>query len=166
MNATMKNSISFVLLFFVLAIVACVKEEDTLETEYLNVDGQLVPYFELFVDEAAKRGILVNFGEKPVEGYIAVILEDGVAGQCSTNDQQDLRRLTIDRQFWINLSDLEREFLIFHELGHCYLDRGHLDTRNANGTCVSMMQSGLGNCRMNYTLNNRDAYINELFSGP
>ena len=162
----MMNKVSILFVFCLLTLAACVKEEDDLTVQELNVDGQLLPYFERFVEEATARGVVVDFEQTPVEGSIAAISEDRVAGQCQTNEAQGIRRLIIDRQYWINLSELEKEFLIFHELGHCYLERGHLDTRNSNGSCVSMMQSGLGNCRMNYTQSNRDAYIDELFSGP
>ena len=37
------------------------------------------------------------------------------------------RNIYIDREYWNNLRDEFRELLIFHELGHCELNRGHAE---------------------------------------
>jgi len=66
--------------------------------------------------------------------------------------------------FWETASFAEKEYVVFHELGHCALNRRHLDTKNADGTCLSMMQSGNGSCKMNYNAQNRSKYLDELFS--
>jgi hypothetical protein len=38
--------------------------------------------------------------------------------------------IKINKDNWINLSDLEREQTIFHELGHCMLGRGHEEDKS------------------------------------
>jgi hypothetical protein len=70
----------------------------------------------------------------------------------------------IDRLFWETATMTEKEYVIFHELGHCALNRRHLDTTYKDGTCTSMMQSGNGSCKMVYNAQNRSKYLDELFS--
>ena len=53
--------------------------------------------------------------------------------------------------------------IVFHELGHCYLTRGHKDERKNNGTCASIMRSGKAACMDFYTSDNRKEYLDELF---
>ncbi|MEL6124666.1 MAG: hypothetical protein AAFR14_13205, partial [Bacteroidota bacterium] len=57
-----------------------------------------------------------------------------------------------------------REYIIFHELGHCVLFRDHVDACFANNTWTSIMRSGHGSCFDNYTSRTRPYYIDELFS--
>ncbi len=56
-----------------------------------------------------------------------------------------------------------REFVVFHELGHCDLGRDHRDEAFDNGVCVSIMRSGLGDCRDYYHPRTREGYLDELF---
>jgi hypothetical protein len=35
------------------------------------------------------------------------------------------RKIELDQEYWDGADDLDRESLIFHELGHCVLDRDH-----------------------------------------
>ena len=74
------------------------------------------------------------------------------------------KNILLDSQFWRRASEMEKEFLVFHELGHCYLGRSHLDEVAQNGNCQSMMNSGMGNCRINYNSQTRNEYLDELFS--
>ncbi|MEM9819508.1 MAG: putative metallopeptidase [Bacteroidota bacterium] len=126
------------------------------------VDSDLQEYFERFEVEAASRGIVIDLTAAEIEGYIDNIANPNVAGQCTHNSHQP-DRVTIDQNYWSRYSDLEKEFLVFHELGHCYLDRGHLDAVYLNGTCVSMMNSGTVPCRSNYNVRTRADYLDELF---
>jgi len=89
--------------------------------------------------------------------------ENNVIGTCQyggfTAD-----RITIDDLFWERSSNLGKEFVVFHELGHCFLHREHLEDSTSNGICVSLMRSGNGECRDAYNARNREFYLDELFS--
>ncbi len=65
--------------------------------------------------------------------------------------------------YWLNASAMDKEFIVFHELGHCYLQREHLDTKDERGICTSIMSSGTSNCVRLYTNQNRSDLIDELF---
>jgi len=58
---------------------------------------------------------------------------------------------------------LIKELIVFHELGHCFLQRGHREDALPNGACVSIMRSGIEDCLDNYTSETRSFYIDELF---
>ena len=127
------------------------------------IDSRLDVYFDSFRAEAAKRGIDIDFEEMEIDGYIQFIRERGVAGQCQTY-VDGATRVQISPSYWNTATDLEKEFLIFHELGHCALKREHLDEANEDGTCKSMMNSGGQFCDVNYSESTRESYIEELFS--
>jgi hypothetical protein len=99
-----------------------------------EVDERLTFFFESFKKEGSSRGQNIN-------------MED-----------------IIDKLFWETANMTEKEYVIFHELGHCALNRRHLDATNKDGTCTSMMQSGNGSCKMVYNAQNRSKYLDELFS--
>lgn len=155
-------SASFHIVLISMLVIGCAKENNqNLIVEELHIDEALVPYFERFVAEGTIRGYEIDLAEKRIEGFLIDIEEDNVAGQCSYSSTST-RKVNIDSNYWENATDLEKEFVIFHELGHCYLDRSHLDEEN-NRYCTSIMHSGTTNCRFSYTENSRGQYLDELF---
>ena len=88
-------------------------------------------------------------------------IKDDIVGQCWQNSEEAY--IVIDMEYWLNASTMDREFIVFHELGHCYLQREHLDVRDARGICTSIMSSGTSNCVRSYTTQNRNDLLDELF---
>lgn len=145
-----------------LLIAACQEEESIVETPVSDIAPELVPYFERFESESLSRDRQVLLSDFVLVGMITEIEGENVVGKCSysTNTPRTVR---IDADFWEGANDLEREYVVFHELGHCLLNRDHLDTQYPNGTCVSIMQSGTGTCKANYSSRTRSLYLDELF---
>lgn len=135
--------------------------ETTINMEFSSVDVGLWPYFQRFEEEALKRNIKVDLHEANITGYITDISNYKIRGQCSNSDNS--RQVTIDKPFWNKASELEKEFLVFHELGHCYLGRVHDESKDTRGICLSMMRSGTGDCRDSYNTTTRPVLISELF---
>ncbi|MEO1434246.1 MAG: hypothetical protein AAFV80_01835 [Bacteroidota bacterium] len=171
-NFKVRQLLSFLLLFTLLN--AC-QEQEVLPIEevdnptptpvgisYPNVDERLWPYYSQFEQEAAMRGLSIDLAEAEIEGQIAEIHEDGVAGQCAYSSAAP-NLVTVDATFWNETNALFREFIIYHELGHCVLDRDHREDADVNGRCISIMRSGLGDCRDAYHSGTREDYIDELF---
>lgn len=129
---------------------------------YPDVDEALWVYFQRFEEEGRARGIEVDLIAAGITGVIEPLDEDDVAGQCSFSSHFP-NHVTIDQAFWNRSSDRVREFVVFHELGHCDLGRDHREDRFANGACQSIMRSGLEDCRDNYTPITRIDYLDELF---
>lgn len=134
---------------------SCAK--DTLET-----DEELQPYFQLFADEAAKRGITVDYEAARIEGLMQNITQSNVLGQCFRNEEKP-RKVIVDQNYWDAASELDRQFLIFHELGHCFLDREHDDRSDGQGVCISIMHSTPQACDFMLDEQNKEVYLDELF---
>lgn len=144
--------------------LATVEEEPQPTDRYANVDARLWPYFESFEAAAASAGISIDLNQHKIMGAIEQIDEDNVAGTCSYAHRRSDKEIVLDSEFWKSASPLYKEYIVFHELGHCVLGRNHLEACRTNGTWASLMRSGLGSCRDNYNLNTRQYYHEELFS--
>lgn len=140
-------------------LMACDKEPSSLE---LPMEEAIVPYFEAFEQEGSKRGLSIDLAAQDIGAAFSSTLEGQTAGKC-TSFSSGTQIIYINPQSWEQRSELEREFLVFHELGHCYLGRGHLDEADEKGFCLSIMQSGAGRCRDSYRPATREALLDELF---
>jgi hypothetical protein len=70
------------------------------------------------------------------------------------------KSIELDESYWNTLNDAGKEALIFHELGHCVLFRGHSDYKKGDHCPASLMHSELHpRCYEHY----KDYYIKELF---
>jgi hypothetical protein len=148
----------FLLTVSMLLVWSCAKDE---EPQYL-VDAPLQQYFDRFAAEAALRNVTIDYNALMISGDIRIIAAQNVIGQC-VHTEKEPNTVIVDKFYWDSADDLEREFLVFHELGHCALNRPHLDDSDAHGDCVSMMTSGTGLCHINYTAATRTALLDELF---
>jgi len=158
----MSEMIMIVCVFF----VACFPNTDPLEDSMesiAEVENSLFSYYDAFEAEAAKRGLVINLDDYNLESHIAEIHEDGIAGTCQYNSHAS-NVVTIDLQFWNDASEASREMVVFHELGHCVLYQGHREAANNEGACLSLMNSGTAGCQVYYSEENREYYLDELFS--
>lgn len=156
------NFKSIVILAFVTLLVAC-SEDLKLNASNHGIDPDLFEYFERFKIEAKKRNISIDFQSMNVEGHIGAIDERGVVGQCQTYANGN-KAVIIEKAYWEESSDLKKEFIVFHELGHCILNRQHLDTASSDNNCNSIMNSGSAACKLDYTVENREMLLEELFT--
>jgi len=147
-----------VLAFLLLFMPSCQKEEIQPIT-YLDVAEELCPYFQKFEEEAAARGLIIDLAAAHITGRLSTI-QDGYIGLCASTGE---RQIVIDENFWRRSSEMSKELAVFHELGHCFLERGHLNERTADGTCASIMRSGKGTCIDFYTTKTRTRLLDELF---
>lgn len=145
---------SLTILVFTLILLSCQKE-----SQEVLIDEELTPFIESFQYEASLRSVSVN-----ADGLQAVFdnFTTNIAGQCQRTGD-DLRKIAISKAYWRTANEYEKEFIIFHELGHCILGREHLDGVDARGQCQSIMHSGLTNCTNAYNAINREIYLDELF---
>lgn len=156
-----------ILLLGTMVFTACDRDEDlnvVLDDErtFSGVDERLWPFFIRFEERAAERGVSIDLVREGITGVIEEIDTDNVAGSCNFN-RRAANHVMIDADFWERASILNKEFVVFHELGHCSLLRDHREAEDANGICLSMMRSGLDGCRDNYSALTRSVYWDELF---
>jgi hypothetical protein len=146
----------------VIVTFSCTKENLSFERQFPNVEKELWTFYSSFESEAEKRGLSIDLQDLQISGEIDEIQESGVAGRCQYGSAIS-NHITIDATFWRKASNSFKEFIVFHELGHCALFRGHDESQNEQGLCLSIMRSGSGGCFDAYSETNRAVYLDELF---
>ena len=158
------NTIKIAAFLLLTALFSCQKELDIEVTKtYPNVDADLWSHFQNFEEEASKRGLDIDLVASGITGSIEKIHAMGTVGLCNHRLDKP-NHLIIDIDFWNKASEISKEMIVFHELGHCYLARGHKDEAHNDGTCASIMRSGKSGCVDFYNSSNRSTYLDELYT--
>lgn len=129
---------------------ACSQQNAVDVGAFNNIDPTFMPFYNAF---SATYGVTVNTP-------IAFVPQTGVVvGKCTTY-YDGHRQIEIDPVFWNTIPLNQQTVLIFHELGHCVLNRLHNWNRMADGCPASIMQiSNFGDpCYMLH----KAEYISEL----
>jgi hypothetical protein len=169
MNAQLMKIFIFLV---AVALVSCQDQlgltDTTVEGTQINssfpaADETLWPFFQSFERAALDQGQVVDLVAENIKGSIMPIDEANVVGTCTYGGFSP-GEIVVDQQFWSRANYYAKEMIVFHELGHCFLFRDHLEGRRPNGSCVSIMRSGLERCRDVYSATTKDYYVQELFS--
>ena len=136
-------------------------------TERAHVDERLLVYFDRYEAEAEARGIVVDLSAFQLTASIdSMFVGDNAdaVGVC-VFDPDAPNRLRVNAETWDNprVPDELREYIVFHELGHCERLRKHREDKDPDDVCVSVMASGTGACRPVYSAANREQLLDELF---
>lgn len=131
-----------------------------------TVDAELIPYLQRFVEEAAQRGVNVEWKELGLvfqEGMV-VVDNQSFCGYTFTLGTDRPPYIEIARPCWKDYTEDQREILVFHELGHALLQRYHHNDRLPNGSLASLMNS-LNTISVydKFTPSKREYYLDELF---
>lgn len=126
---------------------------------YPNADEVLWPYFQAFEEEGKKRQLSIDLVAANVFGAIQELPSQEYVGYCGYQHNQ----VVIGADFWNRSSHYSRELIVFHELGHCYLNRQHDNRKSNDGRCQSIMRNGNGTCVDFYTGKTRKQLLDELF---
>lgn len=116
-----------------------------------QVEGDLLPYVNRFEEV---------WGHKVTFQVYQTVIDPQYGGICygmGTSAQV----VIINSTYWDSLTDAAKEQLMFHELGHCALNRQHREDINSDGSPVSIMYHQMFGWMPQY-LQNRQLYINEL----
>ena len=101
-----------------------------------QVDPEFEPYVQEFIAEGAKRGQTIDFTDSGLIVEFSDGTVQGASGFCYVGEHH----VVIDKSEWTSLSEDVRGFLLFHELGHCELDRGHRNDKFSNNVWQSIMR--------------------------
>lgn len=117
-----------------------------------STENEFLPYindFEVYWGKNVKTPIYFND------------LPDNVAGVCYEWNSGETA-IEISRKWWNIVSEARKKVLIFHELGHCELKRGHLASLFPDDICPTsiMYRSVLSDYCSNTYMNE---YLIELF---
>ena len=130
------------------------------EEASVDVDPEFLPYINLFEEEAQSRSVDISSRLENTSITFNDLGSDS-AGQCLTYSD-GRKEVQINQLKWPTYSEQEKEILIFHELGHCVLDREH-DNNMSRGRCISIMRESSSTCIVDYTGERRSVYLDELF---
>lgn len=155
-----KKFYSFIILLLV--VVTCKKEESVGPVSVGPVadDPTFRTYINRFVSEASSRGISVDVRN------LKVIYSDTLNYYCGWGDP-NARQVQISSRVscWLQQTDMNREILLFHEMGHAILGRSHDNTKLPNGDYKSIMFGGTQfNLYTQDTPERRKYYLDELFN--
>ena len=125
----------FLLLAPFLLLVSCSKEAESV------IPAEVLPYVERFFAEAQERGLDYRLEDYALNIQMEAIARPDVAGTCNLRSGF----ITIDEIYWRTATDRERERVVFHELGHCVLDRRHRNEKLLENDCISLMQGAENN---------------------
>ena len=130
-----------------------------------NVAKPFKPYVQRFLRLAYKynqsfdiSNLTIKYGQtaqipQKVKGSVTI-------GVCSMADWKPT--ITIDKKRWKLYSYYTREILLYHELGHCLLNRDHEDKMDSDNMPGSIMHSTIFSDW--YYHDHRPAYLKELFT--
>lgn len=147
--------IGFVVLY--LLSTSCNKDDNQV------IESELQMHFINFEAEANAHGLDIDISALDINGYIQNIETRGILGQCKSYSDGS-QQVVVDEQYWNRITDNEREYIVFHELGHCLLEREHNDVQDPSGNCISIMQSGNNECKSVYNDESKALLLNELFA--
>lgn len=97
-----------------------------------GTNAELAPYKQTFYDAARSVGYDPSHMDR-VE--LAMEFSDmydntNILGSCQRSFGRSTQaQIWINRKAWEKMDTLDKKALMFHELAHCLLNRGHLDTR-------------------------------------
>lgn len=160
------KKLKILVLLLVLVCLSCKKEEVS-----LPIDPELQPYVDNFVEEGAKRGIILDVSR--LEAKIVDRFSEGDIEACGLAydpfNTYTTPRFETDRDCWDYMEDdffgeYLKERHVFHELGHAILRRGHRDDLFENNFSTASIMSSVRWAY--YSSDNilRDYYIDELFN--
>ena len=132
--------------------------------QFSTTDGGFLSYITTFENNGKIEfndptfkvtNVPVNFGDTENPEFVGV---------CFTYSNGD-KEIIIDKQWWDRVSPTSRESLIFHELGHCALNRVHNDEeieKNGKTVRASIMNPGVVSS-MDYN-SYKPGYLHELYT--
>ena len=124
-------------------------------------DAEFLIYKIRFIEEASLRGIDIEF-DLP----ISFVDEFNKPYEHSTGICYYVsKHIKILKDTWEFLDENQRELLIFHELGHCLLNRIKHDNTLVDDKMRSIMHHHVVDMDNGHYRNNRTELLDELFEG-
>ncbi len=81
---------------------------------------------------------------------------------CSVNSGR--LYIVVEPNFWNEATIYDREAVVYHELGHCFLDRDHCDYRYKDKHKASIMAANFETGDSTDYKERHDEYVKELFN--
>lgn len=146
------------LLIIALVLISCAEDIEP----HFHIDPEIQPYFDQFMEDAASRGIEITV-PKSFEMTLVPWEEIRNTAVCRRrNSTDDWQRIQI-REEWSGFHEYMKIYIVYHELGHCFLDRPH--TVDSYSIMFYTELDGISLGTTNFAKHsNRERMIDELFS--
>ena len=161
MNCSPFSKIITLYLFATVFLFGCSKDNQSPNLPDLSIYGTRLQ------EEAKNRGY--DFDLSNIQwAYVDTIMINGdeYCGRGYANyNGTNTRRIEISKSStcqWSQRSDIERENLVFHEIGHAFFDRPHKPAEMCDGKPLSIMSEKYGWNKYTAQGDLRDYYISEL----
>jgi hypothetical protein len=142
----------------ILILSGCSKDENI-----YSVDGEFADYLQRFVHEGNIRGVSVNTSNLILE-FIPPSPGITFCAQSIPGNTPHIQIVKVDG-CWTDQLDVNKELLIFHELGHALLGREHDNSTLSNGIYKTIMHSGdVTFTYSQFTPELRKYYLDQLFT--
>lgn len=102
----------------------------------VSIEPRYQSYVDNFVSDAQKTGRTIEINDLIIKSVPQI--SDEIIGQCQRGINVT-PRIVINYGHWKNFSNVEREELLYHELGHCILNRWHKNDTDSLGIPISIM---------------------------
>lgn len=89
-----------------------------------SIPSEFEPYLEMFEVDANKHNIKIDSSNLKIQFKV---LDGFMVGTCSTYSNSSRLDIDIDPNYWNSVGIVYRTILMYHEFGHCFLKRGHVD---------------------------------------
>jgi hypothetical protein len=150
----LKNNALSLMLF--LALTSCSKEH----TKKVSIDPAFQSYVNDFINDGASVGYHVEIDDLTIQFTGNLTAE--TLGECIYTET---RAIVIDAQDWANETDEYKRVVLYHELGHCVLNREHVFTGTilqTNCSATSIMYPDMQSTTNMYS-ENWSWYVQEMF---
>ena len=138
-----------------LMIVTCLLFSNSCEKEDQTViEPDFQEYIDRFVTEAELRNIKIDISK------LKVSYGDTLKHYCGYGMPNDV---VINSNCWENYAEVQKEILLFHELGHGLLRRMHDNSKLPNGDFKTIMSEGQLSLYSEFTPEKRKYYLDEFF---
>lgn len=132
----------YMAIFLIVFVFLACKEAEVLPMNgEVSIDEAFQPYVDQFIEEAATRGQIIDFSDTGLTMQFGIIDESKVATCLELgDDRRGSHIIEFDRTVWNISANPWREFLVFHELGHCELKRKHQNDQLPNEEWFTIMR--------------------------
>lgn len=139
------------------------------EIRLASVEAPFVEYVERFNKDARSEFVAVDTSMITIQMVDEIPMRGNyyIMGDCQAQTQS----IRVNQKFWDTFTEHCREQLIYHELGHCVLDRGHSHDKMVYGgrTLPATLMAPVGlpcnleSARHELSVKLRSKYVHELF---
>lgn len=120
---------------FLLILTSCASSNVRLKKRYKDIDSRFEPYIAEFIHESDGKITRKDFKNFTM-GIRTYPNGESVVGTC----HYGVNEVDISDRYWRSSTSMSQRLeLIFHELGHCILKRGHTETKH-NGTFLAWLE--------------------------